>query len=410
VAGLLAQPLSPDTAVQIALLNNPGLQAAYAELGIAEADRVQAGRIPNPLFTYQHTRGGVDFKIERMLGFSLMALLTLPIRSGIESRRFEAAKLQAAEETVAVAVGARRACFDAVAAQQTLHYMKQVVEAAEASRDLAQRMQSIGNWSKLGQAREQLFYAEATTQLARAQQNAVATREALSRILGLWGQDLDFKLAERLPELPAQPRAVEDAERTAIEQRLDVRAGKLALEALANNLGLSKATRFINIAEFGPAQVRESGSSIKNGYEIIVEVPLFDWGGARVAKAQTLYLQSVNRLRETAIDARSEVRESYHAYRSAFDVARHYRDEIVPLRKKISDEQLLRYNGMLIGVFDLIADARDQVASVNAYIGALRDYWIAEAGLQQAMLGKVPNKGRAESAAFAMPAAVAGGH
>ncbi|HEX7951685.1 MAG TPA: TolC family protein, partial [Burkholderiales bacterium] len=117
---------------------------------------------------------------------------------------------------------------------------------------------------------------------------------------------------------------------------------------------------------------------------------LFDWGDARVAKAQAIYMQSVNRVAETAVNARSEVRESYAAYLTAYELAKHYRDEIVPLRKTISEENQLRYNGMLISVFELLADAREQVASVNAYLDALKAFWLAEADLQSAVGGKLP--------------------
>jgi outer membrane protein TolC len=103
-----------------------------------------------------------------------------------------------------------------------------------------------------------------------------------------------------------------------------------------------------------------------------------------------MYMQAVNRAADVAVRARSEVREAYGAYRTAFDLARHYRDEIVPLRKGISDENLLRYNGMLISVFELLADARQQVAAVNGYIEALRDFWVAEATLDMALTGKSP--------------------
>jgi outer membrane protein TolC len=88
-------------------------------------------------------------------------------------------------------------------------------------------------------------------------------------------------------------------------------------------------------------------------------------------------MQALHRAAETAINARSEVREAYGAYRSAWDIAKHQRDEIVPLKARISEENLLRYNGMLIGVFELLADARSQIASVNGAIDALRDFWIA---------------------------------
>jgi outer membrane protein TolC len=99
-------------------------------------------------------------------------------------------------------------------------------------------------------------------------------------------------------------------------------------------------------------------------------------------------MQAVNRVAENAVNARSEVRQAYLGYRTSYDIARHYRDEIVPLKKQIADENLLRYSGMLIGVFDLLADARSQIASVNSYIEALRDFWLAQSDLQMALIGK----------------------
>ena len=209
-----------------------------------------------------------------------------------------------------------------------------------------------------------------------------------TRLMGLWGEDTQFKLAERLPDLPKTPNEPADIESVALKQRLDVQAMKRDIDGLAISLGLTKATRFINVLELGPADVREGTSAVKRGYEISVELPIFDWGGARVAKAEAIYMQALNRAAEVAINARSEVRESYTGYRTAFDLAKHYRDEIVPLRKQISDENLLRYNGMLISVFELLADAREQVVSVNAYIEALRDFWLADADLQMALIGK----------------------
>lgn len=101
-------------------------------------------------------------------------------------------------------------------------------------------------------------------------------------------------------------------------------------------------------------------------------------------------MQSVNRTAETAVTACSEVRAAYSAYRTAYDLARHYRDEVVPLRKRISDENMLRYNGMLIGVSELIADAREQVTGVTGYVEALRDYWLADTNLQTALTGRSP--------------------
>jgi outer membrane protein TolC len=387
VRKLLASPLSVDDAVQVALLNNRGLQATYAELGIAEADLVQAGRMTNPHFAYLRTRNGDERKIEWALTFPIIDLLTIPLRTKIEARRFEAVKLAVAGRVVEVGIETRKAYVQALAAEERVRYMEQVKTAAEASADLARRMARAGNFSRLEHLREQAFYAEVVAQHARARHAATAERERLTRLMGLYGEDTLFKLPERLPDLPSGLPEIKDLEATALTRRLDVQAAKRDTESVAASLGLTKATRFINALELGPASTKEDPGPWKRGFEISLQVPIFDWGGARVAKAEAIYMQAVHRVAETAVNARSEVREAYSAYRTAYETAKHYREEIVPLRKKISEENLVRYNGMLISVFELLADAREQVVSVSASIEALRDYWLAESDLQASLNG-----------------------
>lgn len=400
---LLSKPLTPDSAVQAALMNNQGLQASFAELGIAEADLVAAGWMRNPSFSFSRMRGGNELEIERSVMFDLVGLLTIPLRSGIESRRFEQAKLQAAAQAVRLAADTRKAYFNAVAARQTAHYMEQVGTAAEASAELATQMAKVGNFSKLDQAREQAFYADATAQIARARHNASAAREQLARLMGAWGARAAFQLPDRLPDLPKAPGIINDIESQAIQQRLDVQMAKRDAEATAKALGLSKASSFINVLDAGYVNKSTTGAPRENGYEIALELPIFDWGRSRIAKAEAIYMQSVHRTADVAVRARSEVREAYSAYRTSYDLAKHYRDEVVPLRKKISDEMLLRYNGMLVGVFELLADARAQIGSVNTAIEAQRDYWLAETDLQAAINGNggtsMPMRAQASEAA-----------
>ncbi|MEO8103592.1 MAG: TolC family protein [Betaproteobacteria bacterium] len=410
VRELLQKPLAIDDAVQIALLNNPGLQAAFAELGVSEADLVQAGRLSNPHLTLLRVRHDDDYKIEQVLTFNVFSLITLPMATEMERRRFESVQRAVAVEVLRLAADTRKAWILTVSVEENVRYATQVKTVADASAELARRMLRVGNWSKLSQAREQGFYADAALNLARAVQNQTGTREKLTRLMGLWGEDTHFKLPERLPDLPAIADELPNVEQIALRQRLDVQAVRMEMEATARNLGLTRATRFINALELGPARVLEGKKSdpFKKGYELSLEIPLFDWGSAKVAKAEARYMQSAYRLAEAAINARSEVREAYHGYRLSYDIAKHYRDEIVPIKKRIADENLLRYNGMLIGVFDLLADARSQIASVNGYIDALRDFWLAKADLDMAMIGK-PNM-TAPSAGPASAAAAPAGH
>jgi outer membrane protein TolC len=390
VAELLKAPLTAESAVEVALLNNRGLQARFGGLGVAEADLVRAGRLKNPSFSFGRLSGGGSVEIDRSLLFDVLGLLTMPVAKEVGQLRFEQAQYQAAFDAVSMVADVRRAYFDAVAAQELVKFYQQVKETAEVSNELAKRMLQAGNFNKLTQMREQAFYADATVQLGRAQHQGTVDREKLTRLLGLSGEQLDFRLPERLPDLPKEATVPQDAEQTAMEKRLDVQMAKRSTEATARSLGLTKATRLVNVLDVGYQNRSESGSPRSNGYEIELELPLFDFGSTRAARAEATYMQAMNRTAEVAINARSEVREAYSGYRTAYELAKHYRDEVVPLRKRISEENLLRYNGMLISVFELLADAREQVAGVTGYVQALRDFWVAETNLQTALTGRSP--------------------
>ena len=328
---LLQAPLTADSAVEVALLNNQGLKAQLGELGLAEADLVQAGRLRNPVFAYSNKRNSDVTTIDRTVMVNVAALVFMPLALDIERRRFEQAKVMAAANIVATAAATRSAFYRAVAAQEMLTYFTRVKVSAEASSELARRMAQVGNFNRLTQLREQAFYADATAQLARAQRNAVSQREQLARMLGL-PSGATFVLPERLPALPAAPFDSGDVEQTAMDRRLDVQVAKLDAESTARSLGLIKATRFMNVLDVGYTNESETGDRRKNGYEIELELPIFDWGTARVARAEILYRQAMARTAQLALNAQSEVRDAYNAYRTNFDLAKHYtrRDRAAP--------------------------------------------------------------------------------
>lgn len=408
VRALLARPIDADAAVELAFLNNRGLQAGLAEIGIAAADLAAASRPPNPGFSFSRTTAGGVREIERTLTGDVLGLFTWPIAAKIEERRFEQATWATAAEVLRTAAETRRAWYRAVAAQQVADYVAQAKEAAEAQAELARRMARAGNFSALDQAREQVFYAETTATLARARLMADGEKLRLARLLGLWGERLAFQLPPRLPDLPAEPMPGEALEQKAIAERLDIRRAQKEVAGLADSLGLTHITRFVNVLEASYLRNKTEGEPRETGYEIHIEVPIFDFGAARVAKAEAIYAQAVDRLAEIAVGARTEVRESYAGYRTALDLARHWRAEIVPVRQRISEEMLLRYNGMLVSVFELLSDSRDQIASVISAIEASRDFWLAETDLRFVLITDTGSTGAAPGPRLA--ARSGGGH
>jgi outer membrane protein TolC len=389
VAELLRQPLSAEDAVQIALLNNRALQASFEELGVSEADLVQSGRLPNPRFTLRHAGAAAQYDIEETLSFNVLSMLTAPYAHEIEKRRFAQVQNAVLIRVVQLANDTRQTYFAAVAARESVRYQEQVKTAADAGAELARRMVAAGNWNRLDQAREQSFYADAAQRLTRARLVDAFAREKMLRLMGLPAEQPGFQLSERLPELPQRIEDLPDVEQVVLQNRIDLRLQRMQLDELARNLGLTRATRFVNVLDAGPTRVLQGadGAPYERGYEIVVEIPLFDGGGPRVRRGEALYSQAVERFTQAAIDARSQIRRDYAAYRAAFDIARQQRDEVVPLRKAVAAENLLRYNASLLSVFDLLADARSQIASVSDCIQSVRDFWMAKSELDTALLG-----------------------
>jgi len=408
VADLLKEPVTAESAVRIALLNNAAMQGSLATLGVSDALRVQAGSLPNPHFAIGRFRMGDEVEIERVLSFNLIGLLTLPWKAQWQNQQHELAKLQAAQDVIRLAADTRKAWIMAVSAEQSARYMQDVKEAAEAGGELARRMARVGNWSKLRQAREQVTLNDATAQLARSQQAAFAAREKLNRLMGLWGAQTNYRLPERMPDLPKDVEQIADVEARALSERLDVRSAVAESSYVAGQLGFNKVTGYLDGLTLSATRssVFDNAAQTKEslrGVELELPLPLFDWGGARNARSKAMYLQSTARVQAVAVNARSEAREAYFGYRTAYDLARHYREEVVPLRKFISDEMVLRYNGMLASVWDLLADSRAQVMAVNSTIEAQRDFWLAETDMQTALTGTSPG------ALSAAPASAASG-
>jgi outer membrane protein TolC len=390
VRTLLASALSADAAVQIALLNNKELQAAYNELGIAEAAMVEASLPPNPTFSLSRISTPVELDIERRIIGDILALATLPARAEIAADRFRQAQLHAAEETLRVAVETRRAYYRAVASRQLAAFLGQASGAADTSAKFAKELGETGAMNKLDQAREETFSVELNAQLTAARQQAASAREALIRLLGLTDADLQFKLPPALPALPRRPKTLPAVETEAIRRRVDVAIARIEVDTLAKSYGLTNATRFINLLEVsGISRTQREGGlqGTGGGIDVAFQVPIFDFGEVRVREAGETYMAAVNRLTALAVNARSQARDAYRVYRSTYDIAVQYRDRVLPLREVISSETMLRYGAMQIDVFSLLTEARQRVGANITAIDAQRDFWLASANLVAAISG-----------------------
>ncbi|MBW9070693.1 TolC family protein [Agrobacterium pusense] len=414
--------LDAETAVQVALLNNKGLQAAYADLGEAAATAWQSTMLVNPRvgigLTGIGTPGLRAYKsIEGVVVTNILALATLKQNVAIADTNFRKAQLAAALKTLQLAADTRRAWINAVAALENVGQLAQAQTAADAASELAKKLGEAGSLNKEGQAREQVFYAELTGQIARARLEARLAKEELTRLMGLWGADIEYAIPNRLPQLPKTLAKRDMIEAEALQRRVDLQMAKLDLEATARSFKLTEATRYVTDLElrsgFETERELEDGEKHKQttgNAELEFVIPIFDSGQARMRESELAYMRAANLLAEKAVNIRSEARSAYQAYRSNYDIARHYRNSVVPLRTKIEEESLLTYNGMLTNTFELLADSREKVNANLLAINAKRDFWLAEAGLAPAIYGGGAGASGGEAEVAAASGGGGGGH
>ncbi len=388
---LLSARVGQKQAVDLLLVNSPAFQSLLAQHWALASATAQSGRISNPTVALERIVTGSETELNGLLTFGLLDLLTLPQRADIARLKLAQAQIRLSAEVVDQVTLVRQAWVRAVSARAALHYAQQVAEAAQASDELAARMQAAGNFNALTRSKHRMFHLQSQMQLAAAQQQTLTRTEELVRLLGLdTTQAAQLQLPDRLPDIPDQALDVQAAATQAAQQRLDIRMAKAELETAARAQGLTGITSRLDVelTVIG-GTVSSSGSRTRrSGAEISVKLPLFDAGDMQRAQMNAQTLAAANRLQATAVEAASSLRETHSAYLTAFGMARQFKEELLPLRQRIADENLLRYNAMQIGVFDLLADAAEQSATVSAAMEAQQQFWLSEAALQSTLTGR----------------------
>ncbi|MBA5775560.1 TolC family protein [Stappia sp. F7233] len=414
--------VSADTAIQVALLNNRGLQAAYADLGMSAADVWQQLLPENPrvsIGTFGIGAPGLDAfrSIEGTVAANILSLATRKDRVDLADTRFRQAQLRAAEETLRLAGATRKAWIDAVSGFEAVQVLNQAQVAADAASELAEKLGETGALPKAGQAREHVFYAELTGQKAEARLAARLAKEELARLMGLWGDEVDFFVPDQLPALPGRLAVKDAVEAEALKNRVDLQIARLELEAMSKSYRFTEATRYVTDLELiGGLEVErerddgETSTSTTPQFELEFVIPVFDSGKARLRKAELAYMRAANLLAERAVNIRSEARSAYTAYRSTHDIARHYQTNVLPLRTRIEEEGLLTNNAMFTNTFELLADTRAKTNAMLLAGRAKRDFWLADADLSGAIFGGRGAAGGGDSEAIAVADSSGGGH
>jgi len=393
IEALLKKELTPEASVQIALLNNPTLQAIYEDLGITQADVVEAGLLENPVIFGQArfpNKSGESTNYEFGITQNFLNILMQPARKRLSAIRFDQVKLRVADEVIQLVAKVNRSYYQALGAKQVRNLRNEITVAAGNSLELAQRLHSAGNISNLQLATENVHFEQSRLELARSETALLDARERLTRLMGLWGEQTDWRLPEQLPDLPADEFPLEQLEPMAIENRLDLAAEKKAVEALAQALGITIDWRWVGQIEVGVSTERETDRTWVTGPSLAIELPIFNQRQADIARLEAQLRRSQKRLTAQAIEIRSEVRSLRNRLIMQRNIVDHYRRTVLPLREQIVDLTLKNYNYMLTGAFDLLMAKQQEFEAYQKYLEAIRDYWIIRADMRRSLGGRLP--------------------
>jgi len=389
----LDEEMSVDTAVRVAMLRSPRLQQQYARLGLARAEVLEAVQIPNPRLHLAREYSDAAPGYSRMTGLSLplVDLLVLPVRARLAGTEFDRAQMEIAAAVLAVASDVETAWYRHVAAQQVAEMRTAVAEGADASAELAQRFFDAGNLSELQLKQEQAAASSARIDAARARAEAIEARLGLNTLLGLSGDEADWATSDRLPLPVTQEDEADALVALAMGSNLELQAARRQAEVLADALGITRGLRWLGGSEIGYERETEADGTRLRGPSLSLELPLFNQGQAKLARAEAHLAGALARVHEAELATHNGVRLGAQRVRELRSVVDIHRQALIPQREKVVERSQQEYNFMLVGVFELIQAKVKEYDAYQGYLEALRDYWLARVELSRVVGQRLPS-------------------
>ncbi len=391
VTGLLSHNLSAGAAVQIALLNSPALQADYQNLGVSEANLVQAGLLKNPVFSFDlrfpaRPYHGWDASVDQ----TFLDLLFLSARKRIAKAAFAAQKADVAADVMQLAAKVKTAFYQVQMDEQLWQLDKQVRAAAHDSAIFARHLREAGNIAQLPYDQKLEVYQEARLAYANAGARMLEDRQTLTALMGLWGPRDSWRIKPQLPPVPMVDPKLAGLESLAIRQSLAIRAARFRLLAAASTLKMAGAAGVMSGATVGLNYVRDPDVAGTLGPAISIPLPIFNQGQPAIARARARFLADCRKIDAIAVNVRATVRRRWVKLVAARHTAIFFRNILVPLRQRILQETQLSYNGMYAGPYPLLLARQNEIRAEHKAVQAAGQYWMARAALESAIGGRLP--------------------
>jgi outer membrane protein, heavy metal efflux system len=390
---LLAAPLTPAAAAEVALLRSPALAATLAGLGVAQADLAQATRLANPGLSFSSLSGGGHEQVTLGLAADVVDWLTQPLRRRLAEAELERTKLEVAAAVLDQVAAAQRATIDYQAAEALVERLGIVEAIDRAAADYAAALHAAGNLTARERDNAEAGWAETTGELVLARAEAARRREALTRALGL--ASVEAWTAAPLGEPAAAPEVdIPTLEERAVSERLDLAAARWAVDAVARARELRRRTRWLPVGvRLGVEREREIAEATITGPTVELTLPIFDGGGASLARLDAELARARAQVAALELAVRSEVRESAGDLAAALALAALYRDTVLPLRRQVLDLTLREYNQMLVGTFEVLIVKQEEIEAEKRYLEAVAGAWAARFELARALGTMLPNPG-----------------
>jgi cobalt-zinc-cadmium efflux system outer membrane protein len=393
VRHLLLLPLGANEAAQVALLNNPDLQATFEEIGISQADLVQAGLLKNPTFAaswrFPDVAPGIT-DAEYSLAQDFLGLILMPLKTKVAKINLEATQDRVSHEVIHL-IGDVKAEFYAYQSEVQLEQrLNLIIQADQAAADLAKAQHDSGNINDAGYVNQQAQVASARLALSEAQKQKISTREKLNRLMGLWGEGTEWTARPNLPELPEHDPSLDHLEARALDQRRDLLALRKQVDSIGRMLALKTNTRFLPASiNVGVDTEKSPDGQRVTGPTLSLELPIFDQGQGEIAKLAAQYRRAQRQLQSLAIRIRSEVREARDTLKINRDQVGYFKKVVVPLNIQSVNQTLLQFNAMQVNTYDLFLAKQRELEAEKEYIQAWRDYWISRSQLEEAVGGNL---------------------
>ena len=389
---VLQQELTVDQTIQISLVNNPRLQAIYENLGIAQSQLVQAGLLKNPIFSlslrYEDLVGSAHI-IEMGLVQNFLDILLKPLKNRLACAELEVTKNDIAGHVMDVIADTKIAYYSLQAAEQTLMMKKQTLNATEAAFDVAKRLHRAGNITNLSLIIERSQYEQTKMDIASLEVEVLEAKERLNVLMGVWGQQIDWKISSRLTEIPEQKVDLNNVENCAIANSLDLQIARERIRATAFRLGIETSEIVFPEITAGLDSESEPEGKWFVGPQFSIGIPLFDFGQAKTAAGHAELSRQWKEYTALAVEVRSAARSAGFRLLNAYRRSRYSQEVLVPLVEQITSETLLQLNAMQLGVFDLLLAKQNEIETKIQEILAYRDYWIARTEIEMLLSGRM---------------------